>query len=37
MRDWTKSSTYTEFSVGPDYFFTKTRCSWISHDNLAIW
>ena len=25
------------FSVGPDYCFTKNRCSWISHANLARW
>ena len=37
MSDSTKSSTSTEFSVGPDYFFTKSRYSWISHANLAVW
>ena len=28
---------YWIFSVGPDYFFTKNRYSWISHANLAVW
>ena len=35
---WDKESyLYWIFSVGPDYFFTKNRYSWISHANLAIW
>ena len=38
MSDVTKSPyLYWIFSVGPDYFFTKNRYSWISHANLAIW
>ena len=37
MSDGKKSPASTEFSVAPDYFFTKNRYSWISHANLAIW
>ena len=37
MSDRTKSPTSNEFSVDPDYYFTKNRKSWISHANLAIW
>ena len=35
MSDVTKSPTSLIFSVAPDYFFTESRYSWISHANLA--
>ena len=39
MNKWCDKECYLHwiFSVGPDYFFTKNRYSWISHANLAIW
>ena len=37
MSDVTESYLCWNFSVGPDYFFTKNRYSWISHANIAIW